>query len=143
MHFGDLIGRKRIFTFSIILMAAPTLAIGLLPSYSAIGVIAPIALLILRVLQGAAIGGEIPGAWVFVSEHVPSNRVSLACGILTAGLTAGSCSVRSSLLGSPECFRLRRSRALAGASHFCSVEFLVFAAPCSDNGCRRRRSSKK
>jgi MFS family permease len=58
-HFGDLIGRKRIFTFSIILMAAPTLAIGLLPSYSAIGVIAPIALLILRVLQGAAIGGEI------------------------------------------------------------------------------------
>jgi len=88
-HFGDLIGRKRIFTFSIILMAAPTLAIGLLPSYSAIGVIAPIALLILRVLQGAAIGGEIPGAWVFVSEHLPSNRVSLACGTLTAGLTVG------------------------------------------------------
>jgi Sugar (and other) transporter len=81
-HFGDLIGRKRIFTFSILLMAAPTLAIGLLPSYNAIGVIAPIALLILRVLQGAAIGGEIPGAWVFVSEHLPSNRVSLACGTL-------------------------------------------------------------
>jgi MFS family permease len=59
-HFGDLIGRKRIFTFSIILMAVPTLAIGLLPSYSAIGIFAPIALLILRVLQGAAIGGEIP-----------------------------------------------------------------------------------
>jgi MFS family permease len=88
-HFGDLIGRKRIFTFSILLMAVPTLAIGLLPSYSAIGIFAPIALLILRVLQGAAIGGEIPGAWVFVSEHVPSNRVSLACGTLTAGLTAG------------------------------------------------------
>ena len=88
-HFGDLIGRKRIFTFSIILMAAPTLAIGLLPSYSAIGVIAPIALLILRVLQGAAIGGEIPGAWVFVSEHVPSNRVCLACGTLTGGLAVG------------------------------------------------------
>jgi len=75
-HFGDLIGRKRIFTFSIILMALPTLAIGLLPSYSAIGICAPIALLIFRVLQGAALGGEIPGAWVFVSEHVPSNRVS-------------------------------------------------------------------
>jgi MFS family permease len=70
-------------------MAVPTLAIGLLPSYSAIGIFAPIALLILRVLQGAAIGGEIPGAWVFVSEHVPSNRVSLACGTLTAGLTVG------------------------------------------------------
>src|SRR5258708_13621377 len=87
-HFGDLIGRKRIFTFSIILMAVPTLAIGLLPSYSAIGIFAPIALLILRVLQGAAIGGEIPGAWVFVSEHVPSNRGRLADGLLTACLTA-------------------------------------------------------
>src|SRR5712671_8096104 len=73
-HFGDRLGRKRIFTLSIFLMAVPTLAIGLLPSYSAIGIFAPIALLILRVLQGAAIGGEIPGAWVFVSEHVPSNR---------------------------------------------------------------------
>jgi len=88
-HFGDLIGRKRIFTFSIILMALPTLAIGLLPSYSAIGICAPIALLIFRVLQGAALGGEIPGAWVFVSEHVPSNRVSLACGTLTGGLAVG------------------------------------------------------
>ena len=88
-HFGDLIGRKRVFTFSIVLMAVPTLAIGLLPSYNAIGIWAPIALLIFRVLQGAAIGGEVPGAWVFVSEHVPPNRVSLACGILTAGLTAG------------------------------------------------------
>src|SRR5260370_6824464 len=88
-HFGDWIGRKRIFTFSIILMAVPTVAIGLLPSSSAIGIFAPIALLILRVLQGAAIGGEIPGSWVFVSEHVPANRVSLACGTLTAGLTVG------------------------------------------------------
>jgi MFS transporter, MHS family, proline/betaine transporter len=70
-------------------MAVPTLAIVLLPSYSAIGIFAPIALLNLRVLQGAAIGGQIPGAWVFVSEHVPANRVSLACGTLTAGLTAG------------------------------------------------------
>ncbi len=41
------------------------------------------------VLQGAAIGGEVPGAWVFVSEHVPSRHVGLACGILTCGLTAG------------------------------------------------------
>jgi MFS family permease len=88
-HFGDLVGRKRVFTFSIVLMAVPTLAIGLLPGYSAVGIWAPIALLIFRVLQGAAIGGEVPGAWVFVSEHVPPNRMSLACGILTAGLTAG------------------------------------------------------
>jgi MFS family permease len=46
-------------------------------------------LLILRILQGAAVGGEVPGAWVFVAEHVPPSRVGLACGVLTAGLTGG------------------------------------------------------
>lgn len=88
-HFGDLIGRKRMFTLSILLMALPTLMIGLLPTYAALGIGAPLALLGLRILQGAAIGGEVPGAWVFVAEHVPARRVGLACGTLTAGLTAG------------------------------------------------------
>lgn len=88
-HFGDKIGRKRMFTLSIFMMAVPTLLIGLLPTYASIGIAAPILLLGLRILQGAAIGGEVPGAWVFVAEHVPAARVGLACGILTAGLTAG------------------------------------------------------
>ncbi|WP_054286417.1 MFS transporter [Gulbenkiania mobilis] len=88
-HFGDLFGRKRMFTLSIILMALPTLAMGLLPTYAAIGIGAPLALLALRILQGAAIGGEVPGAWVFVSEHVPDRHTGYACGTLTAGLTAG------------------------------------------------------
>jgi predicted MFS family arabinose efflux permease len=88
-HFGDLIGRKRMFTLSILLMALPTLMIGLLPTYAVLGIGAPLALLGLRILQGAAIGGEVPGAWVFVAEHVPTRRVGLACGTLTAGLTAG------------------------------------------------------
>ncbi|TMX06180.1 MHS family MFS transporter [Aeromonas salmonicida subsp. achromogenes] len=88
-HFGDLIGRKRMFTLSILLMALPTLMIGLLPTYAVLGIGAPLALLGLRILQGAAIGGEVPGAWVFVAEHVPARRVWLACGTLTAGLTAG------------------------------------------------------
>ncbi len=88
-HFGDLLGRKRMFTLSIILMAVPTLTMGLLPTYQHIGIFAPLLLLAMRVLQGAAIGGEVPGAWVFVSEHVPSRRTGLAVGTLTAGLTAG------------------------------------------------------
>jgi MFS family permease len=50
---------------------------------------APILLLLMRVIQGAAIGGEVPGAWVFVSEHVPQRHVGYACGTLTSGLTAG------------------------------------------------------
>jgi len=88
-HFGDMLGRKRMFMLSILLMSLPTLAIGLLPTYAVIGIWAPIALLALRILQGAAIGGEVPGAWVFVSEHVPARHVGFACGTLTAGLTGG------------------------------------------------------
>jgi MFS family permease len=88
-HFGDLFGRKRMFMLSILLMAVPTLLIGLLPTYASIGIAAPLLLLALRVLQGAAIGGEVPGAWVFVAEHVPPRHVGFACGTLTAGLTGG------------------------------------------------------
>lgn len=88
-HFGDRIGRKKMFTLSVLLMSLPTLALGLLPTYATAGYAAPLMLLVMRLLQGAAIGGEIPGAWVFVSEHVPARRVGLACSVLTAGLTAG------------------------------------------------------
>jgi MFS family permease len=51
--------------------------------------LAPLLLLLLRIVQGIAVGGEVPGAWVFVAEHVPAGRVGFACGSLTAGLTAG------------------------------------------------------
>ena len=88
-HFGDLLGRKRMFALSILLMAAPTLAIGLLPTYASIGIAAPLLLLLMRILQGIAIGGEVPGAWVFVAEHVPEQRFGLGIGTLTAGLTTG------------------------------------------------------
>jgi MFS family permease len=88
-HFGDRIGRKQMFMLSVLLMAVPTLLIGSLPTYASVGLAAPVLLLALRILQGAAVGGEVPGAWVFVSEHVPDSRVGLACGILTAGLTVG------------------------------------------------------
>lgn len=88
-HFGDLLGRKRMFTLSIFLMAVPTLLMGLLPTYAQIGIWAPLALLALRVVQGAAIGGEVPGAWVFVAEHVPPRHIGFACSTLTAGLTVG------------------------------------------------------
>lgn len=88
-HFGDLFGRKRMFTLGIFMMSVPTLLTGLLPTYESIGVLAPIALLVLRMVQGAAVGGEVPGAWVFVSEHVPPRHVGFACGTLTSGLTTG------------------------------------------------------
>ncbi len=88
-HFGDRTGRKRMFTLSVFMMSVPTLLIGLLPTYATLGYAAPLALLLLRMCQGAAVGGEVPGAWVFVSEHVPEHRIGFACGTLTSGLTLG------------------------------------------------------
>lgn len=88
-HFGDLSGRKRMFMLSILLMAIPTLLMGLLPTHAQIGVAAPLLLLLLRIMQGAAIGGEAPGAWVFVSEHVSPRHRNLACGSLSLGLLGG------------------------------------------------------
>lgn len=88
-HFGDRLGRKRMFTLSVFLMSVPTLLIGLLPTYAQVGMVAPMLLLAMRIVQGIAVGGEVPGAWVFVAEHVPRHRVGIACATLTAGLTAG------------------------------------------------------
>lgn len=88
-HYGDLFGRKRAFAFSIFLMSFSTLGIAVTPTYFTIGAAAPAILVILRILQGAAIGGEIPGAWTLVAEHVSRARVGLACGIVCAGLGLG------------------------------------------------------
>ncbi len=88
-HFGDTAGRKRVFTLSVLLMAVPTLLIGLMPTFARIGPLAPLLLLVMRLLQGAAIGGEAPGGWVFVAEHVQRSRTGLALGLLTGGLTGG------------------------------------------------------
>ncbi|WP_110686970.1 MFS transporter [Salinicola aestuarinus] len=88
-HFGDLLGRKKMFTLSIFLMSVPTLLIGCLPTYETVGYLAPLLLIVMRILQGAAVGGEVPGAWVFVTEHVSRKNVGLACGTLSSGLVAG------------------------------------------------------
>jgi MFS family permease len=88
-HFGDTRGRKHMFTLSVLLMAIPTLLMGLLPTYQSIGVAAPLFLLLMRVIQGVAIGGEAPGAWVFVAEHARRGRVGFAVGLLTCGLSFG------------------------------------------------------
>ena len=88
-HFADRLGRKRVFSLSILMMAVPCLLIGVMPTYAQIGYFAPLLLLALRILQGAAVGGEVPSAWVFVAEHVPQRRRGYALGFLQAGLTFG------------------------------------------------------
>jgi len=88
-HFGDTRGRKRMFTFSVLLMAIPTFAISLLPTYHSIGIAAPLLLLAMRLIQGTALGGEAPGGWVFGAEHAKEGHVGLAVGLLTSGLSLG------------------------------------------------------
>ncbi|QYN00629.1 MFS transporter [Pseudomonas protegens] len=88
-HFADRLGRKKVFSLSILMMALPCLLIGIMPTYAQIGYFAPLLLLALRVLQGAAVGGEVPSAWVFVAEHAPRAYRGYALGFLQAGLTFG------------------------------------------------------
>jgi MFS family permease len=71
---GDLVGRKYAFLVTLLIMGAATAMIGVLPTYATIGVAAPAILLLLRVLQGLALGGEYGGAAVYVAEHVPDGK---------------------------------------------------------------------
>jgi MFS family permease len=71
---GDLIGRKYTFMVTLLLMGGSTFAIGLVPTYQTIGFMAPVIILILRLLQGLAIGGEYGGAATFVAEHSPVGK---------------------------------------------------------------------
>jgi len=71
---GDLIGRKYTFLITILIMGLSTFLVGLLPSYATIGAAAPIILIVLRMLQGLALGGEYGGAAVYVAEHAPVGR---------------------------------------------------------------------
>lgn len=71
---GDLIGRKYTFLLTLVLMGGSTFLIGLIPSYSSIGYAAPILVLVLRLIQGLALGGEYGGAATYVAEHAPKGR---------------------------------------------------------------------
>lgn len=71
---GDMIGRKHTFLITIVIMGVSTAVVGLLPSYSSIGVAAPVILITLRLLQGLALGGEYGGAATYVAEHAPPGK---------------------------------------------------------------------
>lgn len=88
-HFGDKYGRKKTFVVSLLLMALPTFAIGLLPTHDMLGIVATLLLIALRILQGLSIGGEIPGAITFAGEHVNPQYRGLTCAIIFFGINIG------------------------------------------------------
>ena len=86
---GDLVGRKRTFLITIVLMGVSTALVGLLPNYATIGVAAPIILIVLRMLQGLARGGEYGGAATYVAEHAPDGRRGLYTSWIQTTATLG------------------------------------------------------
>ncbi|WP_233188918.1 MFS transporter [Subtercola sp. Z020] len=88
-HFGDKVGRKSMLIYSLVGMGAATVAIGLLPSYAQVGVLAPILLVVFRLIQGFAVGGEWGGAVLMSVEHSPENKRGLAGSWTQAGSPAG------------------------------------------------------
>ncbi|GMV20828.1 MAG: hypothetical protein AMXMBFR57_07770 [Acidimicrobiia bacterium] len=86
---GDLVGRKYAFLVTLILMGASTALVGVLPTYETIGMLAPAALLVIRVLQGLALGGEYGGAAVYVAEHVPDHRRGFYTSFIQITATLG------------------------------------------------------
>lgn len=88
-HYGDKFGRKKALALSVIAMAIATVITGLLPTYAAIGIGAPILLLAARLLQGLSAGGEIGGAATMVAESAPNNRRGFLCSSSQAGSLAG------------------------------------------------------
>ncbi|OCH99099.1 hypothetical protein A8135_08720 [Legionella jamestowniensis] len=93
-YIGDRFGRKKALSYAIILMAIPTTLIGMLPDYSQIGTIAPSLLIVCRLLQGLAVGGEFTGSMVYLLEHAPVAKRgfygSLAMSSAFGGLLLGS-----------------------------------------------------
>jgi MFS family permease len=86
---GDLVGRKYAFLVTLVLMGGATALIGVLPTYATIGLAAPIALLVIRVVQGLALGGEYGGAAVYVAEHVADGRRGFYTSFIQITATLG------------------------------------------------------
>jgi MFS family permease len=86
---GDLVGRKYAFLITLLIMGGATAAIGVLPTYAAIGMAAPVALLLIRILQGLALGGEYGGAAVYVAEHVPDGKRGFYTSFIQITATLG------------------------------------------------------
>src|SRR3989454_11667410 len=86
---GDLVGRKYAFLVTLMIMGGATALIGFLPTYATIGIAAPLILLLIRILQGLALGGEYGGAAVYVAEHVPGERRGLYTSFIQITATLG------------------------------------------------------
>ena len=92
-HFGDRVGRKSMLVISMLLMGFGTFLVGLLPTYQQIGILAPVLLIVLRLLQAMGLGGEWGGAVLLVSESAPAERRGLFGSLVQVGNPIGTAQV--------------------------------------------------
>ena len=88
-YLGDKLGRKYTFLVTVTLMGIATAGVGLVPSVRSIGLAAPVIVILLRIMQGLALGGEYGGATIFVSEHCPPNKRGFFTGFIQASVVGG------------------------------------------------------
>jgi MFS family permease len=88
-YLGDKFGRKHTFIVTIVLMGVATAGVGLVPSYATIGWVAPALIILLRIIQGLALGGEYGGAAIYVAEHAPAGRRGFFTSFIQASVGAG------------------------------------------------------
>ena len=88
---GDRIGRKKVLALTIVIMSAASFCIGLLPTYAAVGIVAPILLILLRMVQGFATGGEYGGAAAFIAEYAPTSAAASTAVSSNSGPPVVSC----------------------------------------------------
>ncbi|MFC5750885.1 MFS transporter [Actinomadura rugatobispora] len=98
-HLGDRLGRQRVLTVTILMMTFSTFVIGVLPTYSSIGVLAPVLLLAARVVQGLSAGGEATGAGVYVAESAPANRRAFFVSGISGGALFGALVASALIVG--------------------------------------------
>ena len=127
-HFGDRVGRKQALTISLLIVGASTFLIGVLPTYATVGVLAPILLVLLRMAQGFALGGEWGGAVLISMEHGPQSGAASTRPGRSSACRSATCCRRASSRCSCSCSPRTSCWRGAGASRSCS------AACCSASG---------
>ena len=88
-YFGDKYGRQKTVSIAVILIGLPTVVMGIIPTYEHIGILAPIVLIVVRMLQGLSVGGQFTGSAVFINEHIGADRRYLGAGITFTGAFVG------------------------------------------------------
>ena len=123
-HLGDTLGRKKAMVMTISIMTVSTLAMGLIPTYAQVGLLSPIVFSLLRVIQGIALGGELPGCISYISEAMPKHR-GLACSVVFCSGTSRNISGCSYAVGHHSPFKYRANICLGLAYSFYSRYFFL------------------